>query len=232
MSELQPGTPEYQEAYDKEMKRLEAVPEKKETITPDERHEVVKADIDRLEKALNDTKRWAHQNAAEVARLKREADDRKRTETRPAILDANPGLEEAIKHIAPPIPEKSKDEIWLESVQRAVPDVEGLLNDQAFHAKAKAKQAELGEAWMDPLIAIRELSDLRAGHMRDQAIQGAVEQARKDFEEKSTKRSAMTVPGGSGAKPVQVKDDEAERIRNMSDKDFRAMRAKTLGFNM
>ena len=236
MSDLQPGTPEYQEAYEKEMKRLEAAPtpEKKvEAITsPEAKVEpIVKADIEKLEKALKDTQRWAHQNAAEVARLKKEAEERKRVETRPAILDANPGLEEAIKHVAPP--EKSRDDIWLESVQRALPDVEGLLNDQSFHAKAKARQVELGDAWTDPLIAIRELSDLRASHIRDQAIQGAVEQARKDFEDKSTKRSAMSVPGGSGAKaPAPAKDDEAQRIANLSDKDFRAMRAKVMGFNM
>ena len=239
MSDLQPGTPEYKEAYDKEMQRLEAVTtdspkkeEKVEAIPSEKVDPISKADIEKLEKRLSETQRWAHQNAAEVARLKREADERKRVETRPAILDANPGLEDAIKHVAPPIPVKSKDEIWIESIQRAIPDVEGLLNDQGFNAKARSRQAELGEAWTDPLIAIRELSDLRASHLRDQAIQGAVEQARKDFEDKSTKRSAMSVPGGSGAKQTPEKDDEAQKIRDLSDKDFRAMRAKVMGFNM
>lgn len=226
-------TPEEQKAYDEEMKRLEAAAPAKELEKASEQkvEPVTKADVEKLEKALKDTQRWAHQNAAEVARLKREAEERKHSETRPAILDANPGLEDAIKHVAPKVQEKSKDEVWLESVQRAIPDVEGLLADAQFHAKAKTKQAELGEAWTDPLIAIRELSDLRAGHIRDQALQGAIEQARKDFEEKSQKRSAMSVPGGSGAKASPEKDDEAERIRNMSDADFRKMRAKTLGFN-
>lgn len=242
--DLKPGTPEYQEAYDKEMKRLEAVTtdskdEKVETTTSAEKTEkvekpdpVTKADVEKLEKALKDTQRWAHQNAAEVSRLKKEAEERKRTETRPEILNANPGLEDAIKYVAPALPQKSKDDIWMESVQRAIPDIDGLLNDQAFLAKAKSRQAELGEAWMDPLIAIREFSDLKTVHVRDQAIQGAVEQARKDFEDKSTKRSAMSVPGGSGAKQQPQKEDEAQKIREMSSKDFNAMRAKVMGFTM
>lgn len=232
----EPGTPEYDKAYQEEMKRLEAgakeTPKKEEPdkpITPEK--DVSKADLEKLEKALKDTQRWAHQNAAEVSRLKKEAEERKRTESRPAILDANPGLEDAIKHVVPTPEPKSKDEIWVETVQRVIPDVESLLTDQSFHAKAKARQAELGEAWMDPLIASRELSDLRAVHMRDQALQGAVEQARKDFEEKSQKRSAMAVPGGSGAKPApKVVDDGVERYRTISDAEFRKERAKVMGY--
>lgn len=235
MSDLQPGTPEFKAAYEKEMQRLEAgAPEDKkpEPITDKvEQPDEIKVRLEKAEKALKDTQRWAHQSREEVARLKREAEERKKVETRPAILDANPGLEEAIKHVVPSQPEKSRDEIWLETVNRVIPDVENLLNDQAFHAKAKARQAELGESWMDPLVASRELSDLRAQHLSEQATRGAIEQARKDFEEKSQKRNTMSVPGGSGARaPAQPKDDGAEKYRTMSNADFAKERARVMGY--
>lgn len=236
MSDLQPGTPEYDAVYEKEMKRLEAgAPEEKKTeapITePKAEPDEMKVRLEKAEKALKDTQRWAHQSREEVARLKRESEDRKRVETRPAILDANPGLEEAIKHVMPAAPEKSKDEIWIETVNRVIPDVETLLNDPDFHAKAKVKQAEVGESWMDPLVASRELSDLKAQHLSEKATKGAVEQARKDFEEKSQKRSAMSIPGGSGARaPAASKDDGADKFRNMSKADFEKERARVMGY--
>lgn len=254
--ELKPGTPEYQEAYEKEMQRLEAEasggetkPEAKPATTsaPDDKAETkaaekadekaktesadeIRARLASVEKALEDTKRWAHGNAAEVKRLKKEAEERKRTETRPAILDANPGLEDAITHVAG-TPKVPPQEQWIDTVARAIPDVEQLLGDPAFHAKAAAKRTELGGDWDDPITAIRELSSIRTEHLNQKSIQVAVEAARKDFEAKAKKRNAMEVPGGSGGKDAGVVDDDAvKRYQTMSKTEFDKERSRVMGY--
>lgn len=255
MSDLTPGTPEYQEAYDKEMQRLEAEangagkkpaadaattstdddakPTKADAKKPDagtETDDETKQRLAKLEKALKDTQSWGHRNAAEVARLKKEAEERKRAETKPAILEANPGLEDAIKHVAQ-VQEAPPVQNWLQSVSHAIPDVEQLLGDQAFFAKAQEKRSEFGAEWDNPLTAIRELSALRTEHLTQRNVQAAVDSARKDFETKAKKRSAMDVPGGSGGKDaVQQTDDSASRYSTMSKADFDKERARVMGY--
>lgn len=237
-------TPEEQEAYDKEMQRLEAEAPGKGTETPSKVEEPAKAEpktddgktevselrakVESLEKSNSDTKRWAQQNAAEVKRLKLEADERKRQENEPPILAANPGLADAIKHVAGA--PKAPEENWLQAVGKAIPDVEALLSNPEFHEKAQERRRNLGAEWDDPLNAIRELTDLKASHIRDQAVRGAVETAKKDFEAKAQKRSAMNVPGGSGGKDSQKQVDEAERYRTMSNAEFAKERSRVMGY--
>jgi hypothetical protein len=262
-TELKPGTPEYDEAYQKEMQRLEAEAkpgdkkdakddatntsevkdEAKAAAKTDEAKtetlEELKTRLDeeqkareRLEKSLKDTQRWAHQNAGMVKKLQKEAEDRKRQETAPEMLKANPGLEDAIKHVAgtndnaKPEP---KDE-WLASVSKAIPDIETHLGDQAFFAKARARQQELGPDWDDPFVAIRELTELKVAHLSEKRTQAAVEAARKDFESKSKKRNAMEVPGGSGGKDAPKTDDGAKRYQTMSKEEFDKERARVMGY--
>lgn len=259
---MKPDSPEYQEAYQKEMQRLEAEAGKKdvkaETAKTDDKAAATtsatddkakadakveaktetdsetKARLEKVEKALRDTQRWGHENAAKVKRLEKEAEEGKRAATRPAILEANPGLEDAIKHVAGTRTESEADAkaAWLSTVSRAVPDVEQLLGDQAFHAKASARKAELGSEWDDPITAIRELSSLRTDHLSQKASQAAVEAARKDFDTKSKKRNAMEVPGGSGGKDgADPKgEDAAKRYREMSKEDFAKERSRVMGF--
>lgn len=241
-------TPEEQEAYDKEMQRLEAEAAKPEkpaekaaatTSTSEEKPDEAKPDddvkvrLEKAEKALKDTQRWAHQNAAEVKRLKEEAENRKRESSRPAILDANPGLEDAIKHVADKPDDKARHEReWMESVGTAVPDLENLLSDPEFEKKAKARRDQIGNEWGNPLVAIREITDLKVSHLRDKAVTAASEQARKDFEQKSKKRPGMEVPGGSGgrdSKPT-TDDSEAQRWANMSKAEFEKARSKVMGY--
>lgn len=263
-TELKPGTPEYDEAYEKEMARLEAEAKgakkgaeatntseakgesKDETKADDGKTETadeIKARLDKAErdlqaaqKAIRDTQRWGHKNAEEVKRLKAEADDRKRREklADDPVLKANPGLADAIEHVAGKREEETRDnpqEKWLSSVAKAIPDVETLLGDQAFFTKAKAKQAEVGAEWDDPFVAIRELSELKVQHLSERRSQAAVEHARKDFDSKKTKRNAMDVPGGSGGRDAQTKQlDEAERFRTMSKEDFDKERSKVMGY--
>lgn len=258
--DLVPGTPEYKEAYDKEMKRLEdaaADPSKKdekkaegttpaqdgkaEETKPDPieelRKEIAERDkkFDGLAKSLRDTQRWGHENARMVKKLNAELAEERKARTKPAILDANPGLEEAIEHVAGPGERKDApngQDLWLNSVARAIPDVETLLADPAFHAAAEARRRELGADWDDPINAIRELSDLKGSHLREKATAAAVEAARKDFEAKAKKRPAMDIPDGSGARLTQEQRDqqkEAERFRTMPKAEFEKERSKVLG---
>lgn len=249
--ELKPGTPEYQDAYDKEMKRLETEAEKPaETISaveakPEEKpaktedapkkdvSEELKAELEKTRKALEDTKRWGHGLASKVSKIEREREQEKHAEKRPAILDSNPGLEDAIKHVAhaPAQPAQDAREGWSEQVGRALPDVEALLSDKDFYAKAEARRKDLGTDWDDPLNAIRELSELRTIHLSQKAAAVAVEQARKDFEQKAGKRNAMAVPGGSGGRDAPAKtEDAAERYRTMSKADFDRERSRVMGY--
>lgn len=246
-------TPEQQEAYDKEMQRLEAEAGKKDvkaetakaddkaaetTSTTDDKakaktetDEQTKARLEKVEKALKDTQRWGHENAAKVKRLEKEAEEAKRAAARPAILDANPGLEDAIQHVAgDKKTEKPAQEVWLGTVARAIPDVETLLGDKDFYAAAAARKAELGTEWDDPLIAIRELSSLKATHLTNQNVGAAVESARKDFEAKAKKKSAMEVPGGSGGKDKAADDDAVKRYSTMSKAEFDKERSRVMGY--
>jgi dTMP kinase len=260
MTDLKPGTPEYQQAYEKEMQRLEAEAakdsDKKEskvettsevkaetktdevkTESADEikaRLEKAERDLQAAQKAIKDTQRWGHRNAEEVSRLKREAEERKHRETLAddAVLKANPGLEDTIKRVAGQREETkpAPKEMWLASVSKAIPDVEELLGDQSFFARAKEKQVELGPDWDDPFVAIRELSELKVAHQSEKRAQAAVEAARKDFEVKSKKRTAMEVPGGSGGKDTTTSEDDVAKWRTMSKEEFDKARSKVMGY--
>lgn len=237
-------TPDEQAAYDKEMQRLEAEasgkgvetpskveePAKAEAKTDDGKTEVdaLRAKLESLEKSNSDTKRWAQENATKVKRLEKEAEERKRAETKPAILEANPGLEEAIKHVAG-TPQPGQDN-WLQTVARAIPDVETLLSDPGFAAKAQERRSNLGADWDDPLNAIRELTDLKTSHLSNRAVGTAVEAARKDFEAKAKKRGAMHVPGGSGGLDSSKEVDEAKRWAEMPKAEFDKARSKVMGY--
>lgn len=256
MADLVPGTPEYKEAYDKEMQRLEAEADPKDgkaeiTSAEDDkakggaddakpdpveelRKEIAERDkkFDGLNKSLRDTQRWAHRNAERVKALERDLAEERKARTKPEILNANPGLEEAIEHVAGPGRKDAQGDPWLNPVSRAIPDIEDLLADPAFHAAAEAKRRELGEDWNDPINAIRELSELKGSHLREKATAAAVEQARKDFEVKAKKRPAMDIPDGSGERVTQEQRDqqkEAERFRTMPKAEFEKERSKVLG---
>lgn len=187
------------------------------------------------EKALNDTKAWAARNAAENKSLRQAQEERDRLANRPQVLDDNPGLDDAIRYVtgAPAqtkAPEANPQAAWGEAVATALPKLDALLgSDPAFRAKAHAKAQELGDDWTNPLIAIRELSELQTEHHAQAVTTRAREQAAKDFQLKGKKQTAMQVPGG-GSVRAPAKVDEAKAIEDMSDAEFQKMRAKTLGY--
>lgn len=248
---------QYDKAYNEEMTKLDAEAEKSTTevaktdeteaeqtgktndTTQDEKVEqtdlekpVDKTDerFEKMEKSLKETQRWAHENAAEVKRLKREAEQRERAENRPAMLETNPGLEEAIRYVSNVPAVVNPQEIWIQTVEKALPELNKLLDESPdFRALAEQKSFEMGASWSDPLVATRELGKLQAQFESKQAVDKAVEAARKDFATKQKKSTAMQVPGGGGSK-VAPQLSEVDRINNMPQADFIAMRNKALGF--
>lgn len=211
-----------------------AVAEPAKEPTDAERYAALEARLTSTEKALNDTKSWASKSAAEVKRLKREQEERDRVANRPQILDDNPGLEEAVRHVTgvPATRQPAHDpDAWADTVGNALPGLDALLtNSPEMRTKAEAKARELGEAWNDPLVAIRELNALQMEHVRNEVAVAAQAAARADHAARQKKQTAMTVPGGSGSNRPAPPVDQAQRFQTMSSADFAKERAKVLGF--
>lgn len=247
---------EYQKAYDEEMARLngEAAPVEETVVTtepeavieetkpveevvveeqPQEQAIDPKALAEQLEatsKALKDTQRWGHQNAAELKALRKQIEEQERAKSRPEILDAFDGLEDAIKHVARvEKPEEKTQESWTDSVSRAIPDIEKLLEVPEFKQAAFVVREQAGSDWDDPLTAIRELGELRTKYYQYQAAQSAKAAAQKDFEARAKKSAALSVPGGSG-KAAPVKSDAVSDVWGMTDDEFIKQRNKILGY--
>lgn len=247
---------EYQKVYDTEMARLNGEAAPVEVATTEPEAEVIKlkeepiaeetpsADkpieldvktlaeqLEATNKALKDTQRWGHQNAAELKALKKEREELERAKSRPEILDAFDGLEDAIRHVARVETPQQEDanEKWLSSVQTVIPEIEKLLEVPEFQQAAVRMRDQLGDSWLDPLVAARELGNLRSSYYQHLAINQAKAAAAKDYEAKSKKLTAMSVPGGSG-KSAPTKLEGADEVWAMSDEDFIKQRTKVLGY--
>lgn len=250
----------YDEAYRRETERLEAeaaaanganteTPVIKQEEPKDEPAPVAKPDPseDRLAKleaqlasatkALNDTKRWAQESNIRAKRLEQEREAERRAANKPAILADNPGLEEAIQHVTG-VPSDREDPMareakWANAVMTALPDLDALLeHNPDLRTKAAGLRQEFGEAWMDPLVAIRELGKLQVEHVRNGVAAAAAAQARQDFEKAKQKQTAMSVPGGGTAsRPPANPADDPKRYETMSSADFQKERAKVLGYS-
>lgn len=230
---------QYQKEYNAAMEKLEAESKKTdentlveetpeaeeqqaEAQTPDE-IQLLKEKLEKQEKALKDTQRWGHQNAAKLAKLEKEREELIKQQSRPDILDANPGLEEAIKHIAQPTAQKD----LVQTLETALPELDGLLNEEEFKEKFFPLRDSSIEQWKaDPLSAIRDISALQTKYLQDKAVANA----QKDFAEKKKKLSSMSVPGGSGGKGLSKEVDEVKQVWNMSKADFDKQRAKVMGY--
>ena len=173
-----------------------------------------------------------HANAAELKRLKKERDDAEHAKNRPEMLDDDEfsGLEEAIKYVAgKPVETQADEKEWSDVVGEALPDIEKMLDDDAFREKANQIREQLGSDWDNPLIAVRELGKLREETLRAEAVTKAVEAAKADFAKKKKGLNAMDVPGGTG-KGSPAKPDGVKEIESMSDADFQKQRDKVLGY--
>lgn len=192
---------------------------------PEEPQDPLKELQERLaktEKALNDTKAWGTKNAQRIAEIDRERVEQQREASRPAILEANPDLADAIRYVTnDPTPQHQEDRLtqnWQEIVLSAHPGIFDLSIDPELEKAVMARRDAIGDAWNDPLIAIREITAEKMAFTERQVS--------KRFEieaAKQAQKSAMSVPGSGSSAVPSARDpaaEEAQRILKMSDADF------------
>lgn len=199
---------------------------------PEETLEQVRARLASAEKALHDTKAWGTRKAQEAADLRRAQEAAAREAQRPAILDANPDLAEAIRFVREDdgARQRTEQELamqeWQDTVRAAVPDIDELLENNDFHAAMKVR-AQHPEWNSNPLIAIREIN----AEIRARAAFGAQQAAKEAEAEK--KRSATSLPSGGAKqvlKPAPAEEEQLRKYQKMSSEDFaREVRKVSLG---
>lgn len=238
---------EYQKEYDKAAAELDSAatpattePVKEEGVTPEpekapEQQEPdplaeIREKLEKTEKALKDTQAWGTRNAQALARIEREAQERKRQAERPPILDANPELEQAIRYVVPQqeAPEVNHQEQWKTIVESAHPGIFDKSIDPELENALMGRLSALGDAVSDPLVVIREITAEKIAHTERQIGKRFAAEAAK-----MAQRSAMSVPGaGAGGAKVSTDPDlEAKnRILNMSPAEFEKERRKVLGY--
>jgi len=209
------------------VKEVEKVEEVAKAVDPlDE----IRLKLEKTEKALKDTQSWGTKNAQELAQLRREREEKQRLESRPQILDANPELEAAIKHVtSTPPAEVKKNEEWQRIVDAAHPGIFDASIEPELEEALMKRLGALGEDVNDPLVAIREITlEKIAFAERNIGKRFAAESA------KAAQKSAMSVPtaGASGARTAALDSDlEAKnRILNMSPAEFEKERRRVLGY--
>lgn len=193
----------------------------KEEEKPDELAEL-RARVEKAEKMAKDNQAYATRMAQEAAQLKREREQREREAKKPAILDANPELADAIRYVAQdPAPQEDalmRQNQWQQMIEKAHPGIFTLPDDDELVKSLLEKRTE---AWNDPLVAIREITEEKLAHAERQVGKRfAAEAARQ------AQKSAMSVPsagaGGGVMNPIDAQLAEVQRIQKMSDKDFAA----------
>lgn len=184
----------------------------------------VRAELEKTQKALKDTQAWGTKNAQRIAEIERERQQQQRDATKPAILDANPELAEAIRYVAgDPAPQQQAQDTqqkWLDVVNTAHPGIFDLSIDPELEKAILARREKVGADWSDPLVAIREITAEKLAFTEQQVGKRFAAAAAT-----VAKKSAMSVPGagagGAGNRTAPDTDLEAvQRIQNMSDADF------------
>ena len=189
--------------------------------------------VAKAEKMAKDNQAWATRLAQERAQERREREAQQREANKPAILDANPELAEAIRYVAgDPAPKNGEEvqvEQWRDAIAKAHRGIFGKDIDPDLETAIKARWDALGEDVRDPLVAIREVTAEKIAHAERLIGQRFAAEAAKQ-----SKVSAMSVPGagaGGGSRAMPADDmAEVKRIQNMSNADFAKMVKKARGY--
>lgn len=211
----------------------QAEPAATETIeAPAESLAEMRARLEKAEKALKDTQAWGTKNAQRLAEIERERAQQQRDAARPAILDANPELVEAIKYVAnDPAPQQQaqdQQQQWQTIVETVHPGIFAPDADAALIDALVAKRDASGNAWSDPLVAIRDITTEKLAHAERQAMKRASEEAAKQ-----SQKAAMSVPAAGGGTARSAPDpakDEVLRIQKMTPAEFEKERSRVLGY--
>ena len=192
----------------------------------------MRARLEKAEKALKDTQAWGTKNAQRLAEIERERAQAQREAARPAILDENPALVDAIRYVAnDPAPQQATEDAhskWMQTVDAVHPGIFAADADPELVAALVAKRDASGDAWSDPLVAIRDIAAEKLAHVERQFQKRNAEETAK-----ATQKAAMSVPAAGGGAARTAPDpakDEVNRITKMSDADFEKERRKVLGY--
>lgn len=210
----------------------------------------IKADLEKAQKALQDTQRWGHEKAQEAARLRREQEQAKLAQQKPELLASIPELEGAVDHVlAARLAREQEDaekaqqqyqerfQQNLHMVVSVIPEVPELLKDPDFYAAMEKRREAVGAEKfdLDPALMLREISAEKQARERlawEAQQQAAIEAARKDAEKQARAKASMAMPGAStgAARTPSAKALTPEDVWNMSEEDFRRMTSKVTGF--
>lgn len=231
---------EYKEAYDKAAADLDAaatatpadpviepvkeeVKEQVKDTTPDLIAELT-ARAEKAEKIAKDNQAWATKAAQEAAQLRREREAQERAATKPAILDANPELADAIRYVAhdpaPARQQQDRQAQWVNTVETAHPGIFSTSIDPELEKSLMTRLGALDDATRaDPLQVIREITEEKLAFTERQiGKRFAAESA------KLAQKSAMRVPGAGSGGGVKSSTDAAledvRRFQNMTDAEF------------
>jgi len=225
--------PDQQPAKAEEPTKEEVAPEVKPEEKPAEVDplEEIRQKLEKAEKALKDTQAWGTKNAQELALIRKEREEQQRAASRPQILDENPELEAAIKHVtATPVEAApNPQEEWMKIIDKAHPGIFDKSIEPELETALMARLQALGEQISDPLTVIREITEEKIAYKERQIGKRFAAEAAK-----SAQKNAMAVPsaGASGARTA-TPDAELEaknRILNMSSAEFEKERRKVLGY--
>lgn len=181
------------------------------------------ARADRAEKMARDNQVAFTRAAQEAAALRRAQEQRERDAAKPAILDANPDLADAIRYVASdPAPQHEAAEraaAFQSTIEKVHPDAFSTdMPEELQQSIAKAWEG-LGDGAGDPLEVVRVITQEKlAFHERQVGKRFAAEAARQQ------EKSAMSVPSPGASSVARAPEDaqlaEVKRIQNMSDADF------------
>lgn len=194
-----------------------------EQVKPADELAEIKARLEKAEKIARDNQAAYTRAAQEAAALRRKQEQEAREAAKPAILDANPELAEAIRYVAgDPAPHHEAEvrtAAFQSTIEKAHPDAFSVdMPEELQQAIAKA-WTELGDAAQDPLEVVRVITQEKLAYTeRVVGKRFAAEAA------KQQQKSAMSVPGPGASSAARAPEDtqlaEVQRIQNMSDADF------------
>lgn len=180
--------------------------------------------VAKAEKIARDNQAWATRLSQERAQERREREAALREASKPAILDANPELADAIRYVAKEPTAQNQEQLrqqeWQTAIEKAHPGIFDVSIDPDLEKAIAERFKALGADVNDPLVAIREITAEKLAFTERQLGKRFAAEAAKQ-----AKVSAMSVPGaGAGGSSSRTTPDEqlamAERMKNMSDAEF------------
>lgn len=193
----------------------------------------LRARLEKTEKIAKDNQAWATRMAQEAAQLRKEREEQQRAAAKPAILEANPELADAIRYVAqdptPQRQEAERQQEWQIAIEKVHPGIFDKSIDPELEQALTERFKAVGPDIQDPLVAIREITAEKLAYTERQVGKRFAAEAAKQ-----AKVSAMTVPGAGAGGGARTAPDaalaEVERINKMSDAEFAKEVRRVKGF--